>query len=143
MKKLKIYIYCYKNFALCSKFLAGELFLSIAQKNGEQVKHTFACWAVDVFLSSSWHFQKKCWAIKIQADEFWADDPSDLITLSEISLSKTWSKITLWKVLSRNLTFHEVIIPMDFKTITSSNLPVAFFLPNPTGKSTIGSNFWL
>ena len=42
-------------------------------------------------------------------------------------------------LLRRNQTFDDLILPMDFKTITSSNLPMAFFNLIQKTKNAIGS----
>ncbi len=51
--------YCHKNFVNYSNFRAVF----------------FIYFTVEIFLSSSWHFEKKCRAVEIRADGFWAVHP--------------------------------------------------------------------
>jgi hypothetical protein len=64
--------YCRKYFVICSKFRAVSLFLSTARIRFYLIR------AVEIFLSSSWHFQKKCRAVEIRAVAFRAVDPDSL-----------------------------------------------------------------
>jgi hypothetical protein len=56
--------YCHKNFVNCSNFRAVFIFYLTARIRLNLIR------AVEIFLSSSWHFEKKCWAVKIRADGF-------------------------------------------------------------------------
>jgi hypothetical protein len=46
--------------------------------------------AVKIFLSSSWHFEKKCQAVEIRADGFWAVHPDSLKGPNR-KVALTWS----------------------------------------------------
>jgi hypothetical protein len=78
--------YCRKNFVICSKFRAVSLFLSTARIR------FYLILAVEIFLSSSWHFQKKCRAVEIRAVAFRAVDPDSNSHLLKIHLLKKFAQ---------------------------------------------------
>ncbi len=80
--------YCHKNFVNCSTvfifYLTARIRLNLVR-------------AVEIFLSSSWHFEKKCRAVEIRADGFRAVHP-DSIFLSlflylSCDLRGRWEKL--------------------------------------------------
>ena len=86
-KNWRFLFYCRKNFVICSKFRAVSLFLSTARIRFYLIR------AVEIFLSSSWHFQKKCRAVEIRAVAFRAVDPDSLSCMSKflrVSISIGW-----------------------------------------------------
>ena len=61
--------YCHKNFVNCSNFWAVFIFYLTARIRLNLIR------AVKIFLSSSWHLEKKCRAVEIRADGFRAVHP--------------------------------------------------------------------
>ncbi len=66
----------------------------------EHVGHTFFCRADDIFLSSSWDSWKKCQAVEIQTDGFWAVDPdsSDSFESSFQNILRKQKYLTTFKI---------------------------------------------
>ena len=87
-KNWRFLFYCRKNFVICSKFRAVSLFLSTARIRFYLIR------AVEIFLSSSWHFQKKCRAVEIRAVAFRAVDPDSLILLTTLLAFSQAVKLT-------------------------------------------------